>query len=415
MRKRLALALIALMSMPLGAARANVVPDPVLEWNAIMVTTLSGHNPFAQARLAAITQLAVFEAVNAVSGDSVSYVGLAAAPPGTSAEAAAVAAAHAVLAFYVPLATPSLDAARVTSLAAIPDGQSEDDGIAIGQAAATAMIAARAADGSSPPQSFAPTSSDPGTWQLTPTCPASGGILFHWRNVTPFGIESNAQFRSSPPPALTSPTYARDYEEVVRVGAADSVERPSDRADVARLYNSLLAVGAWNGVARQLADDQPIGLSEHARVLALLNMAISDGLTSSMETKYHFLVWRPETAVRAGDSDNNPRTVGDADFAPFIPTPCFPSYPSAHASASYAALAILERVWGNGGHSLELSHPAVPGVVAQYTRLRQITDDIDDARVYGGIHFRFDQEAGARQGLRVGQFIFAHSLMPTGQ
>lgn len=414
MRKRLALALIALLSMPLGAARANVAPDPVLEWNAIMVTTLSGQNPFAQARLAAITQLAVFEAVNAVSGDSDSYVGLLAAPPGASAEAAAVAAAHAVLTLYVPLATPSLDAARVTSLAAIPDGQSEDDGIAIGQAAAAAMIAARAADGSSPPQSFVPTSSDPGMWQLTPSCPASGGILLHWRNLTPFGIESNAQFRSSPPPALTSPTYARDYEEVVRVGAVDSVERPLDRAHVALLFNSLLAVGAWNGVARQLADDQPLGLSEHARVLALLNMAISDGLASSMETKYHFLVWRPETAVRAGEADSNPRTVGDADFAPFISTPCFPSYPSAHASASYAALAILERVWGNGGHSLELGHPAVPGL-ARYTRLKQITDDIDDARVYGGIHFRFDQEAGAKQGLRVGQFIFAHHLLPADQ
>jgi hypothetical protein len=412
MLKSLALALIALLSMPPGAARADATSDAVLDWNAIMVTTVSGQNPFAQARLAAITQLAVFEAVNSITDDFEPYLAPITAPPGASAEAAAVAAAHAVLTFYLPLATPTLDAARATSLAAIPDGPSEDDGIAVGQAAAAAMIAARTGDGSSPPQFFQPPSLDDGVWQTTPTCPAAGGILFHWQNVTPFGIDSNAQFRSDPPPPLTSPEYARDYEEVLRVGAIDSAERPSDRADVARLFLSLSAVGAWNSVARQLAQAQPPSLSENAHVFALLNMAMSDALTSSMETKYHYVFWRPETAIRAGDADGNDRTVGDPDFAPFIPTPCFPGYPSAHASASYAALAILQRVWGNGGHSLELSHPALPDIVVHYTNLKQITDDIDDARVYGGIHFRFDQEAGGKQGLRVGQYIFSHRLLP---
>jgi hypothetical protein len=413
-RKRLALALVALLSMPLSTARADVASDAVLDWNAIMVSTVSSQNPFAQARLAAITQLAVFEAVNSITGDFEPYMAPVAAPPGASAEAAAVAAAHAVLAFYVPLAVPTLDAARATSLAAIPDGPSEDDGIAVGQAAAAAMIAARSGDGSSPPQFFQPPSSNAGVWQATPACPAAGGILFHWQNVTPFGIDSNAQFRSDPPPALSSPEYARDYNEVLRVGAIDSVERPSDRADVARLFASLSAVGAWNGVARQLAQANPASLSENARVFALLNMAMSDGLTSSMETKHHYVFWRPETAIRSGESDGNPRTVGDIDFAPFIPTPCFPGYPSAHASASYAARAILERVWGNAGHVLVLSHAPLPDILIQYANLKQITDDIDDARVYGGIHFRFDQEAGAKQGRRVGQFVFAHRLLPAG-
>jgi hypothetical protein len=413
-RTRIALLMIALLAMPIGAARAATTSNVVLEWNEIMVSTVSGQNPFAQARLAAITQLAVFEAVNAITGDSDPYLGTISAPPGASAEAAAVAAAHGVLVFYIPAAAASLDATRTTSLDSIPDGQSKDDGIAVGQAAAAAMTAARAADGSSPPQSFMPTSSDPGMWQLTPTCPSSGGTLFHWGNLTPFGIASNAQFRAAPPPELGSPVYARDYEEVVRVGAADSVERPADRAAVARLYASLLAVGVWNAVARQLAQAEPLSLSEEARVLALMNMAISDGLASSMETKYHYLEWRPETAIHAAELDDNPRTVADPDYAPFIPTPCFPSYPSAHASGSYAALAILERVWGNGGHAIQLSHPSLPGVVFRYTTLKQITNDIDDARVYGGIHFRFDQEAGAKQGLRVGQFIYAHSLLREG-
>ncbi len=408
--KLLALMLITFLSIPPTAARADAPGDVVLDWNAIMVTTVSSQNPFAQARLAAITQLAVFEAVNSITRDHESYLEPIAAPPGASAEAAAVGAAHAVLSHYLPLAVPALDAARAISLASIPDGQAEDDGVAVGQAAAAELIALRANDGSSPAQFYQPSSTDPGAWQLTPTCSPAGGILFHWQNVTPFGVSSTAQFRSAPPPALSSPQYARDYNELVTVGAVDSQDRPQDRSDVARLYNSLLAVGVWNGVARQLAHADPLSLSEHARVLALLNMAMTDALTTVMETKYHYVLWRPETAIHAGDTDGNERTTAATDYAPYIPTPCFPSYPSAHASGSYAGRSILERVWGGGGHSIVISHPAVPGVEVHYSSLKQITDDIDDARIYGGIHFRFDQEAGGKQGRQVGQYIVAHYL-----
>ena len=412
-RRAVVLAIAILISLLPGPVRATG-GDAVLDWNAIMVSTVSGQNPFAQARFAAITQLAVFEAVNSITRGYDSYLEPIDAPSGASAEAAAVAAAHAVLSNYFPAAATSLDAARAASLAAIPDGQSEDDGIAVGLTAAAALIALRAGDGSSPPQFYQPASSNPGKWQTTPTCPPAGGILLHWQNVTPFGIESNAQFRSDPPPPLSSSEYARDYEDVRRVGAIDSVERPADRADVARLYAAVSAVGVWNPVARQLAQANASSLAQNARVLALLNMAMSDGLTSSMETKYHYVFWRPETAIRAGDSDGNSRTVGDPDFAPFIPTPCFPGYPSAHASASYAARSILERVWGNGGQSLVVSHPTLP-IVVHYTNLKQITNDIDDARVFGGIHFRFDQEAGAKQGRSVGQYVYANNLGAAAQ
>lgn len=414
-RPAVVVAIAMVMSLLPGPVRASGDGDVVLDWNTIMVATVSSQNPFAQARFAAMTQLAVFEAVNSITGDYEPYLAPVAAPPGASPEAAAVAAAHAVLINYFPAAAATLDAARAASLAAIPDGQPEDDGVAVGQTAAAAMIALRTGDGSSPPQFHQPPSSDPGVWQTTPTCPPAGGILLHWQNVTPFGIESNAQFRSDPPPRLSSPEYARDYEEVARVGAIDSADRPQDRSDVARLYNSLLAVGVLNSVARQLAQANPLSLAGHARVLALLNMAIADALTTVMETKYHYVFWRPETAIRAGDTDGNERTIADTDYVPFLPTPCFPSYPSAHASGSYAGRSILERVWGGGGHSIVISHPAVPGVVVHYTSLKQITDDIDDARIYGGIHFRFDQEAGAKQGRRVGQYVYAHSLADPDQ
>jgi hypothetical protein len=406
--KVLALSLIAVLSIPTSVVQADVATDVVLEWNAIMVTTVSGQNPFAQTRTAAITQLAVFEAVNSITRDHASYLEPIDAPAGASAEAAAVAAAYGVLNHYLPSA--ALDAARAASLAAIPDGQAEDDGVTVGQAAAAELIALRSNDGSSPAQFYQPTSSDPGAWQKTPTCPAPGGILFHWQNVTPFGVSTNDQFRAAPPPALTSPQYARDYEELTLVGAAGSKARPQDRSDVARLYNSLLAVGTWNRTAQQLAAADPLSLSEHARVLAVLNMAMADALTTVMESKYHYKLWRPETAIRGGDLDGNDRTVADAGYAPYIPTPCFPSYPSAHASSASAARAVLDRTWGDAGHSIVLDHAAVPGVVKHYTSLRQITDDIDDARVFGGIHFRFDQEAGRMQGMRIGQYVSARYL-----
>jgi hypothetical protein len=151
---------------------------------------------------------------------------------------------------------------------------------------------------------------------------------------------------------------------------------------------------------------------EKARTLALLNMAINDGLIASMETKYFYQFWRPVTAIRAGDTDGNARTDADFGFTPFITTPAFPSYPSAHASAGYAAREVLERSGGVGIQSITLANVTLPDVILHYTTLQQITEDIDDARVYGGIHFRFDQEAGAWQGRHVGEYVYMHNLRP---
>jgi hypothetical protein len=209
-------------------------------------------NPFAQARFAAITQTAVFEAVNAITGLYEPYLGTITASPGVSAEAAAVAAAHGVLVNYFPGSGASLGLARLNSLAAIPNGQAKDDGIAVGEAAAAAMIADRANDGSAPAQFYTPPSANPGEWQTTPPlCPATGGILLHWRNVTPFGIESSDQFRSDPPPALTSHKYAKDYNEVKEVDELNSPARPQDRTDVARYFTVAVPVHLWSQAISQ--------------------------------------------------------------------------------------------------------------------------------------------------------------------
>jgi hypothetical protein len=403
---------IAAGLMFVASGSSIAIADPVSDWNLVMVATVANSDAFNQARFAAITQLAVFEAVNAIVGQYKPYLGTVSAPPGSSPEAAAIEAAYTILTQYFPGSSFSLDAARAASLAVIPDGAAKSSGLAVGAAAAQAIIALRSNDGSSPPEFFLPSSSAPGEWQLTPSCPAAGGVFLHWGNVTPFGVRSSSQFRSDPPPSLGGYRYARTYQEVKDVGSIDSTVRPPDRSAVAQFFALTSAPIAWNSVAKQVTDERHASLAERARAYALMNMAISDGLVTVMETKYFYRFWRPETAIHNGDEDGNPRTDADPSWAPFITTPCFPSYPSAHASGSYAARQVLKRIYGDGRYSISLSSPALPSVVLRYNRLSEITDDIDDARVFGGIHFRTDQDAGGVIGRQVGEYVYRHKLRP---
>jgi hypothetical protein len=399
----------SILSLTASIVRADVVTD----WNALMVATVSSQNPFAQARFAAIVKLAVYEAVNSITRRYEPYLPepIAVSYP-ASPEAAAVAAAHRVLAAYFPERSGGLDAARAASLGSVADGAAKVNGIAVGEAAAAAMIALRANDGSSPPAFYLPASADPGVWQPTPACPPAGGVLLHWRDVPPFGIKRADQFRSAPPPPLTSRRYARDLNEVKNVGGIDSMQRPAHLADVAQFYAAVLAVATWNPAVVQATLQKHRSLSFNARLFALLNMAISDGAVAVMDTKYEYAFWRPETAIRAADIDGNRWTEAETSFTPFITTPCFPSYGSAHAAASYAARVVAESVLGDDETEMVLSNAAVPNVVLEYTTFEQITEDIDDARVYGGIHFRFDQRAGARQGRKIGAWVVNHHLRP---
>ena len=392
--------------------------DVVLDWNVIAVNTAvtNGQNPFAQARFAAIVQLAVFESVNAITGEYHPYLGTIVAPPGASPDAAAIQAAYRVLSTYFPASASTLDADLASSMAAIPDGQAKTDGIATGEAAALAMIALRADDGSSPPQFKTPGPPDPGEWQATSSCPVVNGvavgIAFQWQNITPFGIPRASEFLIEPPPALTSQKYAKAYNEVMTVGSIDSTERPPDRADVALFYAASSPTQVFNQAVQQVAQERWHSLSENARALAVVNMAINDSLVASFFNKYYYNFWRPETAIHAGDTDGNRKTDPDPNWVPFVTTPCFPSYPSNHGSASNSAAEVLKRTYGEGGHFITVSNPAVPDIVLQYTTFKQITDDISDARVYGGIHFRTDQVAGEHLGKAIGKVEDKINLRP---
>jgi hypothetical protein len=414
-RKR-ALVFVVLAALLVGVPAANA--DAVFDWNIIAVNTAlaNGQNPFAQARYGAIVQLAVFEAVNSITKDYEPYLGTIVAPEGASADAAAIQAAYVVLSTYFPASATALATERTNSMAAIPDGQAKTDGIAVGNAAAAAMLALRAHDGSAPPQFKTPGPTSPGEWQATPSCPvvngARVGAFYHWQNVTPFGIASVDDFLLDPPPALTSTLYALSFNETKRVGSLNSTERPDDRAKVVLFYAVSSPTQLLAQAVRQIAEAKGYSMSANARALALLNMAINDSLVASFHNKYHYNLWRPETAIPQGEVDGNKKTEADTSYVPFITTPCFPSYPSNHGSGTGGGVEMLRRLYGEGGHSITLTNPVVPDTVLQYTTFKQISEDVTDARIYGGIHFRFDQEAGAKLGRAVATEVYKNNLRP---
>ena len=409
MRKTIGLARVLMLSLLVGSLAGRA--DVVLDWNAIAVNTAVANkaNPFAQARFGAIVQLSVFEAVNSITHRYQPYLGLT-ANADASPDAAAIEAAYQVLVNYFPNSAGDLYGDWLTSMQAIPDGQAKTDGIAAGDAAAAAMIALRANDGASPAQTTLPGPPLPGVWQLTGVCTA--GIAFQWPHVTPFGVASVSDYLLDPPPSLTSPEYTKAYNEVMTVGGQNSTARPPDRANVALFYAATSPSQALNEAARQIAAAQGRSLAENARALALINMAMSDSLVASFYNKYYYNFWRPVTAIHGADTDGNPNTTSDPSWAPFITTPCFPSYPSNHGSATNGATEVMRHIYGDDGFSITLSNPSVPTIVLPYTSLKQIDDDISDARVYGGIHFRTDQKAGARLGKAIGKAVYKNNLRP---
>lgn len=392
--------------------------DVVLDWNAIALDTSLANlqSPFNQARQLATVQVAVFEAVNSITKTYSPYLGSIVAPAGASQDAAVAQAAHDVLVSFFPGSQAQLDQQLAASLALVPNGQPKTDGIATGQAAAAAMVALRANDGSFPPKFYTPGPPVPGAYQATPSCPVIDGVpkgaFFHWQDVKPFGIPDAHAFLLPPPPGLNTPQYARAYNEVQEFGSDNSSSRTGEQSYVVMFYAATPPALIFNEAVQQASQERYHSLVENARALALVNMAVSDSMVATFYNKYHYVFWRPETAIHAGDSDGNANTVGDPLFLPFIGAPCFPSYPSNHGTAAGAGVEVLRRLYGEAGHLITITNPWLPGMAMQYTRFAKINDDISDARVYGGIHFRTDQDAGSDLGRAVATEVYKNNLRP---
>jgi hypothetical protein len=319
---------LAGMALALAGVRC-VLADEVTDWNQIALATQAAvpgaiRTPPA-ARGLAMMHLAMFDAVNAIDRRFTPYAVEALADPGASPQAASVAAAHAVLVKLYSSRQADLDAAYATSLASIPDGNSKASGISVGESVAVVILALRNGDGSDVtlPYNLGP---GPGIYQPDPAA-----LFVAWGKVTPFAMKSGAQFRAEGPPALSSEEYANDYNEAKTVGALNSIERTADQTEVALFWMPNIQI-LFNNVARIAADARHNGLSENARLFALLNMAGADTTIAVMDTKYIYNFWRPREAIHAGDTDGNDQTIADPAWTPLAYIGIHPDYVSQHSA-----------------------------------------------------------------------------------
>jgi len=348
----------------------------------------------------AMVQGAVYDAVNAIDGGHEGYLlSSRVARPGDSKEAAAATAAYHVLLHLVPAQQPVLDPQLAASLAAIADGPSKRRGIAVGNAAAAAMIAARTDDGRFGPVRFTP-GSGPGAWR--PVLPAFVNDPNAWlKDVTPFLVKSASQFGSRGPAPLTSHQYAREFAEVKSIGSSTSTTRTADETLAAR-YWAENPPATWSRIVRTLSSQQRVSLVDNARLFAELYLTAADAVITVWYDKARFSNWRPITAIREADTDGNPRTQADREWLPLIPTPPYPDHSSGHNGFSGSFVATLQQFFGTDRLSWSDTNNA--GLTRSFTRLSQAIDEIVEVRIWSGIHFRASDEQGRLIGEQVARW-----------
>ena len=371
--------------------------------------TAVGENPQRTQVRTTIVQLAMFDAVNAVlDGNYQPFASKPDSAPGASPEAAAIRAAYIVALNEFPTITAVIDSAYNTSIAGVSASpEAIASGIVVGEAAASAVLAARVGDHRNDPEleGYTP-GSGPGIW--IPTPPAFGnpqGAFLQF--VTPFGYDDPARFLPSPPPALDSRTYTIDYNEIKDVGRATSSSRTAEQSATA-LFWSPSATALWSANIRSLASS--MDLLTAARFEAIGIAAVTNGLLAVWNAKYTYMFWRPVTAIRAGDTDGNPETEADPTWTPFIVTPSHPEYPAAHSTVGASALGFYT-VWFDTDQ-FPLAFRGNGGAVRNYTSVNEIHAEEGNARVWGGMHWRHSTEVGTAVGSKVGKYTATHLLKP---
>ena len=386
-------------------------PDQVIQWNQELqkVLVAPGAQPASihPTRTMAITQIAVFDAVNGIVRESKPLLVDAHGPRRASAPAAAAAAARTALDALLPSQQPTIDAFYQGSLAQIGSGERVDQGVRFGERVANAVLAVRAGDGANgTPPVFTPVTG-PGEYQLTPPAFSPAGFT-QTSHVTPFVLRSPSQFRPPAPPALTSPRYAEDFSEVHSLGQLSSTTRTADQTAVGKFWGAAPVWVVWNQVADQAGIGFGKSLEQNARMFALLDTTLADGAIALYDAKYTYHRWRPITAITAADQ-GNPNTTQDSAWLPLANTANDPSYPGAHAEFSRAAATVLEDFFGTDAFSFSLSNASV-GLTRTFTSFSQAADEASASRIFAGQHFRYDEDAGQALGAQVADFVVDHSL-----
>jgi hypothetical protein len=360
-----------------------------------------------------MVHLAIYDAVNATEGFPFkAYAVTPAVVTPASSEAAAATAAHDVLVALFPNQRTDLDAKYAASLAAIPDGPAKTNGISVGQQTATGLLMIRANDGRDAVVSYSP-ATGPGAWIPTPPAllPASSPEIAH---VQPWLMESPSQFRTEPPPSLNSKQWQHDYSEVKELGGATGSSRTPEQTDIGRFWSDH-PILQWNRAWRGIATGRGLSLASNARLFAMLTAVGSDSYIGCWDSKYLYNFWRPVTAIRAGDTDGRDRTEPDPAWIAQVVTPNHPEYPSAHGCLSGAVTRVLKQFFGSDTFSFTIDSlvPGLTNPVRHYNSFSEALDEILEARIYGGMHYRNSCEKGDRLGKQLSRFATRHFFTPS--
>jgi hypothetical protein len=412
---RIGLSIIGLYVMTLVIPAKIVCADEVLDWNAHAakaIVTVGGQVPPRALIRLAMVHLAIYDAVNAIEGAPFeSYASVPVVDSPASEEAAAATAAHDVLVALFPAQAADLDAKYATSLAALPDDGAKANGIAVGRRAASAILIKRADDGRDATVTYTP-GSGPGVWVPTPPAFLAAQAP-ETPFVQPFALKSASQFRPDPPFSLTSEDWARDYNEIKALGPAVGSIRTPEQTDIARFWSDNPPL-QWNRAWRALSVAKGLGLADNARYFATLATASADALIACWDAKYFYNFWRPVTAIRAGDTDGNPETAPDPAWIGLIITPNHPEYPAAHGCFSAASTETLNYLFGTDEvrFSIDSNVVGIVNPVRTYDRLSDALEEVLDARIYGGMHYRNSTRIGANMGKQVSRFTTRHFFRP---
>jgi len=398
------------------AASTPQTDDPVLHWNRILLEIVRtppapGAEPptVHPTRNFAIMHAAIYDAVNAIEETHSDYLIHINAPQQASPEAAAVQAAHDTLLALYPKQKEMLETHLRDSLAEIPEAPGKNQGVQVGQEAAKRILALRAKDGSEakPPPYAAGTKS--GAYQKTPP-DLPEPVFTHWSRVKPFTLTSAEQFRPGPPPELASAEYTAAYQEVRELGGKSSTSRSADQTASAKFWSGKIQ-NYWNEIAQTTALSHHNMLAQNARLFALLNLALADDVIAFYEAKYTYNFWRPVTAIRAGDSGNNPKTTADPNWMPLADTPPDPSYPGAHSVISASGAALLSAFFGSDDASFSVASETSAVAERSFTSFKAAATEAGLSRTYIGHHYRFDDIAGQAQGRQIADHVFKNFLV----
>jgi hypothetical protein len=410
--KQLQYALVVAAALAALALPATARADAVTTWNVYATNALVGtaaQTPPVAAIHLAMVHGAVYDAVNAIDGGHEGYLlSSRLATPFDSKDAATAAAAYRVLLNIVPAQEAVLKAQYEASLAGIPDGTQKTRGIAVGEAAAAAMIAARTGDGRFGPFRNTP-GTQPGEWR--PVLPAFVNDPNAWvKDVKPFMVESASQFRPSGPHSLTSPQYTREFKEVKSLGQDTSTTRTSDQTAASR-YWATVGLPVWNRTAATLAADHGLGVADDARLFAMVYMTAADAAITVFDGKAFYKFWRPITAIREADTDGNPATDADPAWLPLIPTPPYPDHPSGLNGITGAVISTYQDFFGTDHIAMTDTSP-VTGITRSWSSLSNVVDETIEVRIWSGIHFRKAEVDGARIGSDVAKWRQHHFFKP---